>query len=309
MEIWQLNTFRVVAKNLHFTKASQELNLTQSAVSYQIKSLEEELGVKLFNRNKRKITLTSKGETVLDYANKMLHQVEVMKHEIKENRENLKGELKIVIVTRSLDSPFPRIRKDFCKKYEDIQLSLQTVLDTEDVLDHIRKGNADIGFTVKNAMNIFDFDGLLTIPHGVFEMLFVVGKDHPFAGKKKISLEDLKDEEWILFEPGSWLRNLTDKIFKLHNFLPKNIYETNDGAVIRSMVKNGEGISLLPGWGILDALKSGTLISLKPKNVIASIQANIVVLSAQRSKLVSAFIDYMLEKRLEGFRFPNEISK
>lgn len=158
-------------------------------------------------------------------------------------------------------------------------------------------------------MNIYDFDGLLTIPHGVFEMLFVVGKDHPFAGKKKISLDDLKDEEWILFEPGSWIRHLTDKIFNQYNFVPTKTYEANDGAVIRSMVKNGEGITLLPGWGILDALKSGTLISIKPKNVITSIQANIVVSSAQRSKLVSAFIDYMLEKRLEGFRFPNKTSK
>ena len=123
MELWQLNTFRVVAEKLHFTRASEELNLTQSAVSYQIKSLEKELGVKLFNRNKRKISLTSQGQKVLKYANKMLQQIDKMKREIKENRETLSGEIKIVASTRSLSSPFPKIKKAFQKIYEDAELS------------------------------------------------------------------------------------------------------------------------------------------------------------------------------------------
>ena len=68
MELWQLRTFSVVAKTLHFTRASKELELTQPAVSRQIKSLEEELGEKLFVRDKRKISLTAQRRVVLDYA-------------------------------------------------------------------------------------------------------------------------------------------------------------------------------------------------------------------------------------------------
>lgn len=306
MEIWQLNTFRVVAEKLHFTRASEELALTQSAVSHQIKSLENELGVKLLNRNKRKVSLTSQGETVLDYANKMLDQIDLMKQEIKENSQVLKGELKVVMVTRSLDNPFPFIRKDFCDVYKEINLTLETVQDTEEVLDQVRKEKADVGITVKNAVNIFNFDGLLTIPYGVFKLNFVVGADHPLAKKKSISLKDLEKDNLILFEQGSWIRIMTDKIFNFYNFKPDNIYETNDGAVIRTMVKNGEGVAMLPDWGIWEEIESGKLVSVTPNNIKVDIPANIVILSGRRSKMVSAFVDFLLNKEIEGFSIYKE---
>lgn len=300
MEIWQLNTFRVVAQTLHFTRASEELNLTQSAVSHQIKSLEEELGVKLFTRDKRKISLTPQGQTVLDYANKMLQQIDEMKREIEENRETLKGKLKLVAITRSLDNPFPQIRKKFNELHNEIKLSFQTVLGTDTMLKKVRSGEADVGFSVIDALDLFNYEGLLTIPWGEFKMMFVVGKKHLLASKKEVPLHELKNEEWILFEKGSWIRNTIDNCFDQYNFEPDDVYETNDGAVIRSMVKNEEGISILPGWGILDDLKSGELISIKPKNVRTHVPVNIVVSSAQRSKLVSALIEFLLETEVEG---------
>ena len=302
MEISQLNTFRVVARTLHFTRASEELNLTQSAVSHQIRALEDELGVKLFVRNKRKISLTPHGQKVLDYANKMLQQLEDMRYEIEDNRETLKGELKLVAITRSLDNPFPQVRRSFKESYADIKLSFQTVLDTEIMLQKVRRGEADIGFSAIDVLNLYDYEGLLTVPWGEFEMMFVVGKNHHLASKKEFDLPELKDEEWILFERGSWARSTIDNCFDDHNFEPDNVYETNDGVVIRSMVKNGEGISILPSWGISDDLGSGNLISIKPKNVNMDVPLNIIISSAQRSKLVSAFIDFLLEIEIKGLR-------
>jgi DNA-binding transcriptional LysR family regulator len=296
MEIWQLNTFKVVAKTLHFTQASQELNLTQSAVSHQIKSLEEELGVTLFSRGKRRISLTSHGNRVLNYANKMLNQVDLMRQEIKDNKESLQGTIKVVAVPRSLNSPFPHIKQDFEAIHPDIELSFEAVLESETVFENLRKGTSDIGFTTKNE----DFEDVLPIPWGKFEMLFVVGKNHRLVGKKEIALNELQDEEWILFEEESWLRRKTNEMFAEQNFTPKKISDSNDGATISALIKDGVGVGFLPSWGIVDILEEGKLVNIKLKKVKVETPLNIVILPTNNSKLVSLLVNYLLEKRVQG---------
>lgn len=308
MEIWQLNTFRVVAENLHFTKASEELNLTQSAVSYQIKSLEDELGVKLFFRNKRRITLTPQGEIVLEYAYKLLHQVDVMKDEIQENRETLSGEIKIIAATRSLESPFPKIQRGFQKIHRDIKLSFFTVLKFKDGLDQVKSGNFDIGFTIENKKSSYDYNGLLVLPWGICEILPVVGRRHPLAGGKNCSLEDLSREEWFLFERGSWLREVTDGIFRQAAFQPKNVFETNDGATILSMVRDGYGMTLLPTWGIHKQIERGALVAVKSRKITTKLPLKIVALAENRSRSVEALINYLLETEADGIR-PYRVQK
>lgn len=296
MEIWQLETFKVVANTLHFTQASKELNLTQSAVSYQIKSLEEELGVQLFNRDKRKISLTSQGARVLDYANKMLDEVSIMKREIEENKDTLKGTLKVVAVTRSLNSPFYQIKQNFESIYQEVDLYFEAVLDSEEVFEHIRKGISDIGFTTKDN----DFGNLLAIPYGKFEMLFVVGKNHRLTGKKQVRFGDLENEEWILFEEGSWIRRITDEVFRRHSFKPKKISESNDGSTNFLLIKDGAGVGFLPKWGILDGIEEEKIIPVKLTGVKCQAPLNIVIKPENRTKLVSVFVDYLLKKQVEG---------
>ena len=124
-----------------------------------------------------------------------------------------------------------------------------------------------------------------------------MGKNYRFDGKKRIFLENLIEDEWILFEPGSWLRNITNDIFRRYDFEPEKIFETNDGATILSMVKDGQGITILPGWGILEELKSGTLISIEPENFNTDVPIKIVISSKQSSKSVNAFVDFLLGKQ------------
>ena len=155
---------------------------------------------------------------------------------------------------------------------------------------------------MENEFSTFSYEGLRIIPWGVFEMLLVVGRNHHLVGKKGIRLDDLKEEEWILFEKGSWLRNITHDIFCRHDIAPKNIFKTNDGATIFSMVKDGQGITMLPGWGIIEDLKSGNLISIQPENFKKDVPISIVISSRQSSKLVNAFVDFLLGKQMKGLR-------
>jgi DNA-binding transcriptional LysR family regulator len=296
METWQLNTFSVVAKNLHFTKAAEELKLTQSAVSHQIKSLEEELGVKLFLRKNKQNFLTPQGKKVLNYAERILLQIELMRKEIKENKDSLQGKIKIVAVPRSLNVPFHEIKREFQMMYPDIELFFESAINSDTVFENVRKGISDIGFTTQNQ----DFQDLLMIPFGKFEMLFVVGKNHPLNKKKKAILSDLENEEWALFEEGSWLRKQTDNIFLQQNFVPKIVSESNDGAVIRSLIKENSCVGFLPNWGIIDALEEKKLISVTIKDVKNSVPLNIAISAGNSSKLTGLFINFLLEKKLKG---------
>jgi DNA-binding transcriptional LysR family regulator len=297
MEIWQLNTFAVVARTLHFRRAAEELELTQSAVSYQIKSLEEELGVQLFFRDSRQISLTEQGLRILDYAKKMLHQVEAMRQEIVEKKESLQGTLKLVAVPRSLNNPVYQIKRDFEKQYPDINLFFEAVIDSEQVFKNVQTGISDIGFTTENN----DFRELMPIPYGSFEMIFVVGKNHRLAKEKEVEFQDLENEKWLLFEKGSWLRRKTDEIFLQNSFEPAKISESNDGATIFLSIADGAGVGFLPKWGILDGLKERKIFPVKIEGVRALTPLNIVIKENNRSKLVCVFIDYLLEKQVEGF--------
>lgn len=298
MEIWQLNTFRVVARTLHFTRASEELKLTQSTVSHQIKSLEEELGVPLFYRDKRSVSLTSQGNTVLEYANRMFQQLGIMKRELEDNKETLQGILNIVTVPRSLNTPFSQVRRDFMELHPEIELRFESVLNSADVFEHVRKGISDIGFTAQNQ----DFGDLLSIPWGKFEMLFVVGKNHPMANEKEVTFRRLIDEDWILFEEGSWLRRRTNVIFSEQKFVPKKLSNFNDGAVITSLIRDGAGVGFLPSWGIVDILEQEKLTALKIKGAKTDTPLNIIISPSNRTKLVGVFVDYLVGKKVEGIK-------
>jgi DNA-binding transcriptional LysR family regulator len=302
MEIWQLNTFKVVAKTLHFTQASQELNLTQSAVSHQIKALEEELGVRLFMREKRKISLTAQGSRVLNYADKMFRQIDVMRQEIEENKESLEGLVKIVAVTRSLNCSFSEVQRDFQLDYPEIDLRFDSVYEYSTIFENLRKGVSDIGLTVRNE----DLGELVSIPYGQFELLFVVGKNHRFADRKIIELKDLEDEKWVLFEEGGWIRGKTDKLFKEHNFKPKHISDSNDGNIVYSLIKEGKSVGFMPSWGIFEALEDGKLINLKIKGVVCKAPLNIVIMPNMHSNLVSVFVNYLIDKKVSGIDLYNK---
>src|SRR5258706_12812842 len=107
MEIWQLRTFCEIADTLNFTKASEKLHLTQSAVSHQIKALEEELGVSLFIRAKRGVLLTDAGKSALEHAKRILSEAEQMLEHVAGRERGVAGRVRVAGGTQALVYPFP----------------------------------------------------------------------------------------------------------------------------------------------------------------------------------------------------------
>lgn len=296
MQLWQLRTFSAVAKNLHFRRAAEELNLSQPAVSHQIKSLEDEIGEPLFLREKDGIFLTKTGQTMYEHANKILNIADEMRFEIRENEEFLNGKLFLGVVTRGLSHTFLEVYKEFKKIYPQIEVTFQIENKFDDVIEKIRAGSIDIGLI----SHIGELKGLVSIPYGEYELLLTVGKNHPFAEKGEISIDELAKQEWVLFEPGNKLRETIENILREEGIPLKIGYETNDATIVRQMIMHDNKISFVPEWGILEDLQEGKLVKVKIKGKKYKVQVYLVWKASRRTKVMSATLSFLLEETLQG---------
>src|SRR5215218_10272984 len=146
MELWQLRTFTAIAETLNFTKASEKLNLTQSAVSHQIKALEEELGVQLFVRAARGVTLTDAGKKALVYAKRILAESEQMLASVAGRERALAGTVRVAAATQALVYLFAPLFENFMDSYESVELVFRTSTSTEQTVADVLDGRVDVGF-------------------------------------------------------------------------------------------------------------------------------------------------------------------
>jgi DNA-binding transcriptional LysR family regulator len=304
MELWQLRTFSTVAKYLHFTRAAEELNLSQPAVSHQIKLLETEIGEPLFLREKDGILLTKVGQTMYEHANKILDIADEMRQEIIENNDILNGKIVLGVATRGLGNPFPLLYKEFKKKYHDIDIVFQSEYKLDDIVEKVKSGSIDIGLVTHNS----DLSGLVAMPYGEYEILLVVGKNHHLANKDNVTIEDLQNQDWVTFEAGNKLRQSMSEYATKVGIVPKSVYETNDGSFVRSMVAHNNKISLLPEWGIFEELQEGKIVAIKVKDFKYVVPINLIWKASRRTKTMSAVLTYLLEEKMQGVKLKSEKS-
>ena len=244
MEIWQLRTFREIAETLNFTKASENLHLTQSAVSHQIKALEDELGVSLFLRGKRGVTLTDAGEAVLAHAKKILEEAEKLRLSVSGRESAVVGRVRVAAATQALVHLFAPLFEDFMDEYPQVDLLFRTTPSTEQTVEDILNGIIDVGFA---SLPVYS-------PNLEVEELFkdqlrlVTGPKHRFSDSVTVPVSELRSERWILFERGASIRRATDEFFKKVKLEPEMALESNDADFIKIMIEHGLGISLMPSW-------------------------------------------------------------
>jgi DNA-binding transcriptional LysR family regulator len=203
MELRHLRYFITVAEELNFVRAAEKLNIVQPALSKQIQALEKELGVKLFDRVKRKIQLTAAGQAFLEGA---YHTLGVAEQAIVQAQRTHRGELGRLVVAYSSLVYFhllPQILHLYKKRYPEVELVLND-LSTDRQLEGLIQGQLDIGFFVR-------VEGI--IPSGkpyrnlqcesvLVEPIFVgLPRDHPLANRSEISLSELVDSPWLFFSP------------------------------------------------------------------------------------------------------------
>jgi LysR family cyn operon transcriptional activator len=293
IELWQLRTFVAVAETLSFTKASEKLYLTQSAVSHQIKALEEELGAPLFIRAKSGVILTDAGEMALDYAVRILNEAEEMREKVGGRERALAGRVRVAAATQALVYLFAPLFEEFMDSFETVELVFRTTVSTEQTVEDILEGVADVGFA-----SFAVYSPVLQVEE-LFEdeLVLVVGKKHRFAKETAISVKQLEKEKWILFERGASIRRATDDFFKKVKIEPETALESNDTYFVKIMIEHGLGVSLMPAWAVRQETQSGKLAQIRIKKHELRRSVAMVSLKGAQSAPIRAFIKFMLAKK------------
>lgn len=258
MDLKQLNTFLMISKLQSFTKAADTLNYAQSSVTTQIKLLEEELGVKLFERIGKNISLTHDGKKLIPYAQQMLKLSTDIKNNICED-EYPKGVLTIGVAESLCVIRLPEIIKEYRKLYPEVEIALKFG-SCADFRRYLNDNLIDVAFSLGAKIDGGEFISEIERDE---PMLLLAYPGNHLLEKEKILPEDLEGESLILTEVGCSYRAAFERILKDEGISPRITLESGSVHAIKQFTMSGLGISLLPRVAVEEEVKSGKLIPLK----------------------------------------------
>ena len=257
MEIRQLKAFLAIAEAKTFTAGARRVNVTQAAISMQIKQLEDEVGLPLFVRTPRRVIVTEAGEYLMGRARRILREHDTAIAEIAELGGVEHGRLRIgsasaLFATQQL----PQILQGIRRKFPNSELGVMSGTSTA-LIEKIQHGEIDIAFVSfpVDAPNI-QTDLLFSD-----EMVAVAHPNHPLANEPFISAATLAGEKLILGERGGNTRRMIDDFFHAANVRPNIVMELSRQEAINQMVENNLGVGIAGRKTIADEIREGRLIS------------------------------------------------
>lgn len=257
MEIRQLKTFRTVANLLSFNKAAKQLNYAQSSISVQIQTLEEELGVQLFDRLGKRIQLTENGALLLQYANKILDLVDETNSAVTGNKEPV-GSLVVRIPESFGVHRLSPVIKAFHSRFPKVKLSFITCA-VEGLEEDLRKGVTDLAFLLADSISGQDIE-VETL--GFESVVLVASPNHPLSSKQSVHTRDLAGATILLSKVDCSYRRVFEQILKDEEVSSYNVFEFNSVEVIKSSLVSGVGVSVLPEVAVAEEVQRKQLVIL-----------------------------------------------
>ena len=235
----QLHIFEAVARHLSYTRAAEELHLTQPAVFTQVKQLEQSVGLPLLERIGKQIHLTEAGREVLATCRETKSGLDRLEMLLADMQGLKRGRLRVAMVTTA-KYLIPRLLGEFCVKFPGIEASL-TVTNREKLLARIADNEDDLAILGTPPVGM----DVVATPIAENPLVVIARNDHPLAGKRKISLQRLAEEPFILREPGSGTRLATERFFAEHHLALRVRMELGSNEAIKQAIAGGLGVSVL----------------------------------------------------------------
>jgi DNA-binding transcriptional LysR family regulator len=253
-----LRIFESVARHQSFSRAAEELEVSQPYVSTQIQELEARLRVTLFRRVGRRVYLTEAGVLLNRHANELLQRVAGTEHDIAELRKVIVGRLDLATVVIAAEHVLPQALGEFRTQYPEVTLNLQ-VHNSKEVEEGVTDGRYELGITLSHSPS----EDLKIEKFGVDELVVVVSKLHPLAGQTTVKPETLSNEVFLVREPTSGTRLFVES--KFHEIGVPLTYglELNNNQVIKTLVEANLGIAILSWRTVKAEVVSQRLSSLK----------------------------------------------
>ncbi len=239
MELRQLEYFVAVCEELHFTRAAERLGITQPTLSIQIRTMEEELRMQLFDRIGKRITPTEAGYILLKQARGILLKLQDAYDEINGLRQYDGGNLVVGLMAAELDYRLTPILIDFHHQFPKVHLKIHSAIE---VADMVINNQVDVGISLMETND----PRLTTIPLYAEEFVLVVSERHELAGRKSVTLETIGNQPLIAYPKGFKARELIETHCRDHGLNLNIIVETSTASSLYGFVRSNVGACLQP---------------------------------------------------------------
>jgi DNA-binding transcriptional LysR family regulator len=237
----QLEYFRAVARELHFTRAAERLRVAQPALSQQIRKLEQQLGLSLFDRDNHRVELTAAGTALLEHAERILSDLAAVEQEMHDWTAGTRGLIRLG-TARALATPLARLVGRFSGVFPGIEIELREE-STLGMIEDLRTGRLDAATLAR----IPRFDaGLEHRLLGSEPLVLVAGLDTPLARRRRIQVARLDGLDLILYGRGSAVRDVITAALEAAGATPRIRFETREYRTARALASEGLAAAILP---------------------------------------------------------------
>lgn len=296
MDLQSLNIFIQVAELNSFTRAGEKLGYSQPTISFQIKQLERELGVQLFDRIGHTVSLTDAGRDALAYAQRICHMSEEMVLGV--SRENEASGVVRIAMADSLCTPLVARRfAEFRAKYPHISMYVTTA-GTGEIFRLLNHNEVDIVCTLDE--HIYDMNYVMVNEEKI-GVHFVVSAKNPLASKKEVKVEDLLSQSFLLTEKGMSYRRMLDEKLAQYSIEIQPVLEMGGADILCKLVEEDSGISFLPDYVTETAVRQKKVVRLSVEDFEVELWKQLLY---RRDKWVSVqmkiLMNHLSEILLEG---------
>jgi LysR family transcriptional regulator, transcriptional activator of the cysJI operon len=286
----RLQVFYTVAKQLSFTKAAEQLFMTQPAVTFQVKQLEEHFNTRLFDRNHGRIALTQAGRLVLEYAERILQLSAEMDARVGELTGSVSGPLLLGASTTIAEFMLPQVLGEFKGLYPQVQAHL-TVANSETIENRVADHTLDLG--------LIESPSHLTGLHSEIccddELVLICSPRHALAKLKQVKPQQLSAEPWVRREEGSGTREFSDQYLRQCGMVPDDldvVMELGSPEAIKAVVATGIAISIVSRATTAKELKLGMLVAIPLQPRLIRTLSLVQPHEKFRSRLLTTFIEF-----------------
>ena len=287
----QLKVFETVARNGSFTRAAEELLITQPTVSSQVKQLTKSVGLPLFEQIGKRLYLTDAGQELLLTCQDIFERLNNFEIKVADLKGTKQGQLNLAVITTAKYF-VPRLLGSFCQNYPGIDVALKVTNHQE--IEQRMLANQDDLYVVSNPSKDIDLNSqpFLNNP-----LVVVARKDHPLANKKNIDLKELDNQPFIMREQGSGTREAIVKLLSENNLSVKVKLELGSNEAIKQAIYGGMGISILSEHCLISEGIAGELTILDFEQFPLKRRWYVVYLAGKKlSVIAETFLDYLLEE-------------
>lgn len=290
----RLQVFHAVAKYRSFTRAADALFMTQPAVTFQIRHLEEEVNTRLFERRHGGIDLTPAGELMFGYAEKILGLTDEMDKRLGEMTGEMRGELTVGAIATVAEIDLPNILSEFNALYPQVRVRL-IVGNTETLEQRVASHELDVALVGSPPR----LAGLTGVPAHTDPFLVVCAPDHPLASQDKVSAATLADYEFLSREPGSGTREVVRAYFQAQGIDPEQLktqMELGSHHALKGVVLTGLGYALMPLRTVRRETERGELVTIPLDPPLNGTIHFVYPEDRYQTRLTATFIDFSRRK-------------